>query len=156
MIFCLKRQRQKQTLEVMNPAKNYIRVLSILGSNIRVSFPWAHEWQNTRQEQLREGLFGSQYKGTVLVVGSHGCRNLRQLVTLHLQSGSWEMAGAQLLPSFFLHSRIPAHRMVPPTSLVGLSLNSLETPALTYAGVCSHGVSKPIEFSKLTITVRNM
>lgn len=86
----------------------------------------------------------------------HVDRSVRRLVTLHLQSGSWEMAGAQLLPSFFLHSRIPAHRMVPPTSLVGLSLNSLETPALTYAGVCSHGVSKPIEFSKLTITVRNM
>lgn len=69
------------------------------------------------KNNLKKGYFGSQFKNTV----HHGW-SLRQLVTLHPQSGSrewnWCLAHSH-------SSRTSANRMVPPTSGWALSAVNL-------------------------------
>lgn len=95
-----------------------------------------------RQFEERRVYFGSAFEGShPSWWGRNGSRNLRQLVTLHLKSGS--RGRRMLVPScllVFILSETSAHRMVLPAFRMGLpfqsQLNESRSSLKTHPEVC--------------------
>lgn len=79
--------------------------------------------QNSILKQFNEGrvYFSFQFKRKSTMMGEACWRHVRQLVTLHSQSGRREQWMLVLSSFLFIQSRTSAHGMVPPTAKVGLA-----------------------------------